>query len=51
MQIVIPTPYDRPDDGYAWCESCQYLEPIHTEYVLDDRIVPLCRECSDDLTN
>lgn len=53
IEIVTPEEYVRPADGFDYCESCNYLTEVWGEYCMDDgsRVVPLCRECFEGLTN
>jgi hypothetical protein len=51
IEIVTPTEYIWPTDGYDHCESCNYLSRVHTAYGMDDgsRVVPLCLECATEM--
>lgn len=46
--IITPEPYTWPADGYDICESCNYLELVHTTYPTGDgeMLIPLCKQCA-----
>ena len=52
MEIVVPEEYVMPEDGYDYCEWCNYLEPVFETYCLDDGscVVPLCESCWNKLS-
>jgi hypothetical protein len=51
LEIIEPTEYVWPQDGYDHCESCNYLSKVHTTYVTDDgeSVVPLCADCANEM--
>lgn len=53
IEVVTPEEYVWPADGFDYCESCNYLTEVFEAYPMDDgsRVVPLCRECAEGLTN
>lgn len=49
--IITPEPYKWPIDGYDICQSCDYLELVHTTCAVGDgaTLVPLCKDCATKL--
>jgi hypothetical protein len=40
--------YTIPEDGFGWCNGCDYLKQVHTKMLLmeHNEMVPLCLECA-----